>query len=137
MRIADQKKTQSIPKLVNSQPRPLFRAFFFPNTVFHPPGIVPFPKESAVCKSKVNSQQKKDKMFMKSAQHLEIKRPSMPGTLPRGVPTGPVQFPLTRTHRCTPLSNNSFVCASTRVNGSLPSSARKFEVGTRLRVIFL
>ena len=49
----------------------------------------------------------------------------------------PVQFPLTRTHRCTPLSNNSFACASTRLNGSYLSSAREFEAGARLRVIFL
>ena len=83
------KKNQSIPKLVNSQPRPQFRAFSFPNTVFHPPGIVRFTKESAGFKSQVNSQQKSDKIFKKSAQHLEIKRPSMPGALPRGLPTGP------------------------------------------------
>ena len=88
MRIAAHRKAQSIPKLVNSQPRPRLRAFFYPNTVFPHPGIVRFTKESAGCESPVNSQQKRDKIFKKSAQHLEIKRPSMAGTLPRGVPSG-------------------------------------------------
>src|SRR5690348_3820431 len=88
MRIAAHQETQNVPKLVNSQSRPRFRAFFFSNIVFPRPGIVRFTKESVGFKSPVNSQQKRDKIFNKSAQHMEIKRPSMQGTLPRGVTTG-------------------------------------------------
>ena len=59
-----------------------------PNDSVLRPGIFQFTKDTADSNSPLNSQQKSYKIFKKSAQHLELKRPSMPGTVPMGSSDG-------------------------------------------------
>ena len=55
---------------------------------FPRPDFFKLTKDTADSNSPLNSQQKSYKIFKKSAQHLELKRPSMPGTVPMGSSDG-------------------------------------------------
>ena len=82
-------KTPHVPMLENSQSRPRFRVFFFfPMTAF--PVLVFSNSQNTplIVKARRTCNENIKKMFKKSARHLEIKRPSMPGTLQLGSSDG-------------------------------------------------